>query len=273
VTWTVPFGKQRNDVFTGFRIMIPHAGRRFIGLLLNLLWILALAVSASALDTSGAVVRNVLDGDTLVLSSGERVRLLGLDAPERGEALSWEARNRLLELAGGKVVELRTCSERDQYDRMLAVVMIEGGLNVNITLLEEGLAVPMLIPPCGKMVTSQVLRAAEAAIGAGRGIYSRAGYRIVNHEAAGEHIGQRAVVRGKITALHKGKKAWHLNFGDDWRTDFTAVLFSEGRLRFEALGVNPEDLVGREVLVLGLVKSYNGPEIIVRGPEQIIPIQ
>lgn len=252
--------------------MIPHSGQRFMVRVFCVLLLLSLAVSAAAGDISGVVVRRVLDGDTLVLSSSERVRLLGLDAPERGEAFSEEARDRLLELTRGKNVELKACSEKDQYGRILAVVRA-GELNVNMVLLQEGLAAPMLIPPCGKMVTSQVLEATEAALEARVGIYTREDYKVVNHEEAEDHIGQRAVVRGKVMALHKGEKAWHLNFGDDWRTDFTAVLFGQGQSRFEALGVDPEDLVGSEVLVIGKVKSYNGPEIIVRGPEQIIPIK
>jgi micrococcal nuclease len=253
-------------------MLILHTAQRYVRLVLFPFLILTLASSAAAADISGAVVKKVPDGDTLVLSNGERVRLLGLDAPEMGEALSGEARDRLLELTLGKEVDLETCSQKDHYGRILALVRT-GGVNVNMVLLEEGLAVPMLIPPCGKMVALQVLRVAEVALEAGKGIYARSDYQVVDHEEAGEYIGKRVVVKGKVTALHKGATAWHLNFGDDWRTDFTAVLFRRGRLRFEALGMDPEDLVGSQVLVIGRVKSYNGPEIIVIGPEQVIPVK
>jgi hypothetical protein len=140
-------------------------------------------------------------------------------------------------------------------------------------LLEEGLAVPMLIPPCGKMVAEEVLKAAGVAMTARKGLYAQPGYEVVNHDKAKGYFGKQAVIRGKILNLHKGKKAWHFNFGQDWRTDFTAVLFRQGLLRFEALGVDPERMIGSEVLVIGKVKRYNGPEIIVRGPEQIIPLE
>jgi hypothetical protein len=131
----------------------------------------------------------------------------------------------------------------------------------------------MLIPPCGRMVADEVLRAAEVALSARIGLYAQAGYEVVQHDKAKDYFGRRAVIRGKILNLYKGEKAWHLNFGQNWRTDFTAVLFQRGRLRFEALGIDPDQLVGSEVLVIGKVKRYNGPEIIIRGPEQIIPIQ
>lgn len=253
--------------------MIAHTGLRFIKRLSACLFtVLLLTGPLSAQDIRGGVVRSILDGDTLVLHAGEKVRLLGLDAPEKGEVFSRESRDRLIELTKGKVVELEACSEKDKYGRILAVVRT-GGINVNMLLLEEGLAVPMLIPPCGKIVAEDVLKAAETALEVGRGIYALEEYRVVNHEMAGSLLGKRAVIRGKILALHKGEKAWHFNFGEDWREDFTAVLFSQGLSRFKALGVDPEEMVGRDVLVIGQVKSYNGPEIIVKGPEQMIPVK
>lgn len=250
--------------------MIPHSRQLFIRLFFSLIFIAVFTAEAAG-DSLKAEVRYVIDGDTLILSSSEHVRLLGLDAPEKGEAYADKARWRLIELVERETVMLDTCPQRDIYGRQLAVVR-SAGTNVNIVLLKEGLAVPMLIPPCGRMVAEEVLKAARIALLERKGLYANAGYEVVHHDKAGEYLGKRAVIRGKILNLHKGEKAWHLNFGQDWRTDFTAVLFEKGRLRFHALGIDPEQLVGSEVLVIGKVKRYNGPEIIVRNPEQIIPV-
>jgi hypothetical protein len=51
------------------------------------------------------------------------------------------------------------------------------------------------------------------------------------------------------------------------------VIFRDGQKRFSDLGIDPADLVGSEVLVIGKVKRYNGPEITVRGPDQVIPLE
>lgn len=236
-------------------------------------WSLAFFITAGAAAGAGTQLETrvdyVIDGDTVVISGGEKVRLVGIDAPEKGEPFARHSKQKLDKLAG-RTVSLNLCQEKDIYGRALGVLSIKGE-NVNRTLLEEGLAVPMLIPPCGKSVASDVLAAAAQALMARKGIYSQASFEPVHHEDAGEHIGEPAVIRGRILSLHKGRNVWHLNFGKDWKTDFTAVLFREARFRFQALGLNPEDLVGLEVLVLGKVKEYNGPEIIIRGPEQIIP--
>ncbi len=90
--------------------------------------------------TSAELVVRVIDGDTLELASGEKVRLIGLDAPEIGEPCSLEAKRRLEELVLGKEVFLvKDVSGRDKYGRLVRHVYLDG-LFVNLVLVEEGLA-------------------------------------------------------------------------------------------------------------------------------------
>lgn len=230
--------------------------------------------AACSQDRAYAVpgVWRVIDGDTLELPGGDRVRLLGIDAPEKGEPFSDQATGRLKALTASGPLVLVSCQERDIYGRVLATVL-SGEININRVLLQEGMALPLLIPPCGRSVADDVL--ASAAMGAlsRKGVYSLGGYEIIPHARAGSHIGKKAMVRGRVVGFHKGREAWHLNFGKDWKTDFTAVLLEEGRARFLALGLDAAALLGKEVLVIGRIKSYNGPEIIVRQPEQILPLE
>ncbi len=251
--------------------MIPHAKKLFI---LTLLLLAALASSfgeGQGGELVSVSVLRVIDGDTMEISGGDRVRLLGIDAPERGDPLSVSATDMLKELTASRPITLEICEDRDIYGRILATVRAEK-VNVNRILLREGMALPMLIPPCGRPVAVDVLKAAARGALSGKGIYSLKGYGIISQIEAGDHIGEHAVVKGKIQELHRGKKAWHFNFGLDWKSDFTAVLFRDGKQRFSDLGIDPADLVGSEVLVIGKVKRYNGPEIIIHGPDQIIPL-
>ena len=251
--------------------MIPY-GTRLFPLVILLAHLLSGSVThAWELEEVREQVRRVVDGDTLELAGGQRVRLLGIDAPEKGMALWEEASARLGALVASRTVTLRVCQERDHYGRLLAKVE-EGNVSVNGTLLREGLALPLLIPPCGRAVVDEVLRDAAAGAVAGKGLYSLAPYRMVSSDRATDFIGERCLVRGRVLQVHQGRKAWHLNFGEDWKTDFTAGLFREGLDRFRHLGLDPRDLEGREVLVIGKVKRYNGPQIILRGPDQILPV-
>ncbi len=86
-----------------------------------------------------STVSRVIDGDTFDLSSGKRIRLLGINAPEYPKGcLSQQAKDRLDSLILGKEVTL-TNSAPDNFQRTLASVSI-AGLNVANALISEGLA-------------------------------------------------------------------------------------------------------------------------------------
>ena len=100
-----------------------------------------------------ALVRQVIDGDTVELSSGERVRYLLIDTPETGgespECFGPEARAFNRSLVEGRRVSLRYDTEcRDRYGRLLAYVTIED-IDVNARLVAEGYACVLHIPPNG----------------------------------------------------------------------------------------------------------------------------
>ena len=88
----------------------------------------------------GRLVQRVIDGDTVVLADGERVRYIGMDTPERGERLFDEAtayNRRLVE--GQRVGLLKDQSETDRFGRLLRYVLA-GDILVNAELVREGLA-------------------------------------------------------------------------------------------------------------------------------------
>jgi len=84
-------------------------------------------------------VVKVIDGDTIELDGGERVRLVGINTPEKGEPCYDEARLFLEGIVLGKRVSVVNYG-RDRYGRMLGEIYASGK-NVNLLLLEEGLAV------------------------------------------------------------------------------------------------------------------------------------
>ncbi len=109
---------------------------------------LSLALAAcSAADERYGRVKWVIDGDTVVLYSGEKVRYNGINAPEvahdgkRAEPYGEEARafNRRL-VQGKRIVMVTGVRQRDQYGRILAYVYLPNGIMVNGRLLEKGLA-------------------------------------------------------------------------------------------------------------------------------------
>lgn len=68
-----------------------------------------------------------------------------------------------------------------------------------------------------------------------------------------------AKVRGRI----------YLNFGQNWRQDFTITVAPRDRRLFDKAGFNHTDMPGRRVRVWGWLKYFNGPSIEATHPEQI----
>ena len=93
--------------------------------------------------TSEARVVRVIDGDTVdVLISGtrHRVRLFGVDTPERGERCYMEAAERTRELSGDVVVVESGPRTEDRYGRLLFYLFTQGGESIDAILVREGLA-------------------------------------------------------------------------------------------------------------------------------------
>lgn len=114
---------------------IPRSGRKLILLILFVL------LPALFLVGNHRVVQ-VLDGDTLevLTSSGvQRVRLHGIDAPERGQPFSQKAKEFVLEHAAGRKVRIEV-RDRDRFGRMVAVVVLPSGEVLNHLLVRAGLA-------------------------------------------------------------------------------------------------------------------------------------
>ena len=95
------------------------------------------AVLAS--DFTGPVV-SVLDGDTIEVLHDhypERLRLNGIDCPEKGQAYGKRTKQAASELVFGKEVTLQTHGH-DKYKRMIADVLLPDGTNVNQELVKQG---------------------------------------------------------------------------------------------------------------------------------------
>ena len=126
----------------------------FLALLLAVLASTAASAQGSEYPASPAgaftyrgVVTHIVDGDTLDvrLASGkrERIRLIGIDTPERGGCYAAKATERTRQLALSKPVVLRgdpTQDTRDRYGRLLAYVWIPGGKDLGYQLVAGGFA-------------------------------------------------------------------------------------------------------------------------------------
>jgi endonuclease YncB( thermonuclease family) len=105
------------------------------------------SLTARVTRSDPVLVRSVVDGDTIDVTTVGRVRLLGIDAPEIGRGydspapFAREARDRATSLLLHHWVRLeQEGATLDVYNRHLAYVVTDDGVCVNTTLVREGLA-------------------------------------------------------------------------------------------------------------------------------------
>ena len=109
-------------------------------------WFITTLLLATFTASSPVVqVARVIDGDTLLLSNGERVRLIGVDTPELHHPLkpvqyfAREASEFTREMAEGKRARLEyDWQNRDRYGRLLAYVYLEDGTFLNAEIIRQG---------------------------------------------------------------------------------------------------------------------------------------
>jgi len=122
-------------------------------------------------STRSAKVTRVLDGDTIEIEGGERVRYLGINAPESGQPFSTESTRENERLVAGRVVNLEfDVQTQDRYGRLLAYIWA-GNMLVNEEIVKNGYAVSETIQPNVKY-QDLILKVQEEARTACRGLWA-----------------------------------------------------------------------------------------------------
>lgn len=130
----------------------------------------------------------VVDGDTVALEDGRRVRYLGINTPERDQPFYEEAREANRRLVEGKSVWLvLDIQPTDRYGRILAYVWA-GNRLVNLELVQQGFANAYTQPP-NVRYSEQIIAAERKAREAEVGLWAKAGIPVkiqhIHYDAPG----------------------------------------------------------------------------------------
>jgi len=118
-------------------------------------------------------VARVIDGDTVELTGGDRLRLLAIDTPEKGEPLYDSARSVLTRLVADQPLEIAYSERRrDRYGRILGYAWRDT-LFINEAMIRSGLALVYLFEDNigDSAELARLLAAQREALSAGRGIW------------------------------------------------------------------------------------------------------
>ncbi len=261
----------------------PHRPTTVISRVLFLLLALLLpagarAATPQALPAAGTgVVKEVVTGDTLVLADGRTVKLTGIQAPKvnagRTRPYKWpladEAKKTLEALALGRSVTLRFGPvHQDRHDRLPAQLTRDDGLWLQGEMLARGLARVYASPDLAAL--GGELYARESAARAARlGIWALPFFAVRDPEGLGHDYDSFQIVEGRVLAVAMAKGQLYLNFGPDWRTDFTIRVPRRSVRAFRQLHGDPAKLQGTTIRVRGWIYRHNGPEIELVHPEQL----
>ncbi len=245
---------------------------------IHFLFFLLILSCSQVQNDSYLKVLEVIDGDTVKLSNGKLLRYIGIDTPEVNikkdnrfqyspQPYSLEAKEYNRHLVEGKVVKVEfDLNKYDKYGRLLGYCFVED-IFVNAKLIEEGYAVLYTYPPNVKYADLFV-NLQNQARDKKKGLW--ASYSLIEASEAHLYINQIRRVRGKVLSTYESDKCVYLNFGRDYKSDFTVVIFKNSLSAFQSININPVDSYrGKTVEVTGRIKEYNGPEIIVNSPYEI----
>jgi micrococcal nuclease len=154
----------------------------------------------------------IIDGDTVELTGGDRLRLLAIDTPEEGEPFHDEALACLASFTRNRGIKVAYDRQRrDRYGRMLGFVYVDDTLLVNRVLIDSGLAYVYLFEDDDLSRTEyrQLLEAQRGAIGRKVGLWS------VNREKEKFYLateGSFRLHRPKCPDLHNLKAGHYRTF-------------------------------------------------------------
>jgi endonuclease YncB( thermonuclease family) len=230
------------------------------------------------------VVASILDGDTLYLEDGLKVRLSAIQAPKlplgRKGFKAWpmgeEAKAALTALTQKRRVQLYYGgNERDRYGRALAQVYTlnaagERDLWIQEEMVRLGLARVYTWPDTWQDSES-LYEAERKARDSKRGIWGNPYYAVRSPEPnmLAQDVDSFQLVEGVITSAADVRGTIYLNFGADYKTDFTVVVAKKNRRHFERAGLDPMSLEGAKVRIRGWIELQNGPMIWLDDPNRL----
>jgi hypothetical protein len=162
--------------------------------------------------------------------------------------------------------------KEDRYDRVRGQVFSDDDRWVQIALLNRGLA-RVDISPDRTECAAELYAAEGSARAANLGLWSQAAYRVRTPDALARAAGTFQIVQGQVLTADVKEGRAYLDFGADWKTDFTVTIAPEDMANFRRDGIDPRGYAGKTIRLRGIVQQFHGPEIEIANPKQIEVMQ
>lgn len=223
-------------------------------------------------------VLKVIDPQTLLLDDGRTIKLSGLYFPDLTPTyigpMAVMAKNILEDFLLGKTVIIYK-TPTDNWGRMnrmghyLAHLQRQSDqIWVQGLLLSLGLAqvnTNERIPQLAREMYVLEDKARAEKIG----LWTDEKFGVRRHEIAKDFMDSFQIVEGRIESVAIKNSRIYLNFGLDWRNDFTVSIPSEHKNIFNKQNINPLDWNKKFIRARGWVRDYNGPFMEITHPQAV----
>lgn len=225
-----------------------------------------------------AQIKDVIDPLRIQLVDGQIVQLASLSIPDMtpynvGE-IGLKAQTHLKELLKNQHVRIYQVKNKEKgfenrMGHLLAHVEIKNSdLWLQGYLLRNGLA--QLMPTKNNTeMAKQMLTLEHEAIKQKRGLWNKEQYALLTPETAESGDNTWSVVDGVVKSTAMVNNVTYINFGNDYRKDFTIGVKSSVRRDLTKSGINIQMLTGKTIRVHGWMENYNGPYIELSSAEWI----
>ena len=204
-----------------------------------------------------AMVAKVIDGDTVHLKDGRKIRFLGINTPEigrRGEASQPFAKKAYITLkklleTNKKIGLSYDKVHRDHYKRVLAYISFPDGRSAQQILLAKGLAYSIVVPPndvriaCYRDIEQQARESSQ-------GIWKMPERQWISAELLSAKAKGQRFITGTISAYSESRKSIYLKL-----TNKLSIRISKKDKPYFS-NINFKQLIGKPVKVRGWVSTY-----------------
>lgn len=238
------------------------------------LLVASLVNQASAVDVARPVaieIEKLEEHGTLVLVDGNIRCLAGIWVPapyaSKGQAPAWRSAWHGIIEDGLFFRRDEQPLEHDRYGCPVARLVTEDGASLEQALVKAGWAAVDPSSMTGDEHEIDAMLAVEdKARRDGRGIWKHAAAWPKKADDVSTEIGLRQIVEGRVRRVSENDRYLYLNFGADWRTDFTVRL---GQKMISSVGLDAAAFDGKRLRVRGVLQESRGPLIDISSLQQI----
>lgn len=213
-----------------------------------------------------AQVAQVYDGDTIKLVDGRKLRLIGINTPERGrdgkndEPFYLEAKKQLQNIirkSNNQVKIVFGKDKRDRYKRFLAHIFTQDNKNITATLIKNGMGFTIAIPPNIQLLDCYQ-NAEHEAQKEKRGIWNHTYSAVTEVSSLKKSARGFYRIRGTVDRIGESRSSFWLNLNSKSGAKFALRILKKDQPYFSAF--HPKDLINQKITARGWIYEIKGEQ-------------